>query len=130
MNTRNDIIQLEKKFFQTMVEKNGAAATALCTEDVIVGGSKGAMTVKGADMGKMMAQGKWELHDFELADVAVTFPNDRTAVIGYKITQNMTVEGKPTKLVAADTSTWVSDGEEWLCCAHTETPIGDAHGRK
>jgi ketosteroid isomerase-like protein len=129
MPAQDEIVQLEKRFFQTMIDKDGPAATKLCAENILVGGPQGAMPIKGADMGAMMAHGKWELHKFDMTEVEVVFPNDQTAVIGYKVTQDMTVDGKPTKLVAADTSTWIKHDGRWLCVQHSEAPLGDPYGR-
>ncbi|MET0182917.1 MAG: nuclear transport factor 2 family protein [Caulobacterales bacterium] len=130
MNQRdNEIIDLEKRFFQTMIDKDGDTATKLCSKDVLVGGPQGAMAVKGADMGAMMAHGQWELHSFDMRDINVVYPDDNVAVIGYKITQDMTVDGKPLKLEAADTSTWIKHGGAWHCAQHSESIIGDPYGR-
>jgi len=43
--------------------------------------------------------------------------------------EELTVEGKPVTLDAADSSTWVRRDGHWLCAAHTETLSGDPYGR-
>jgi hypothetical protein len=51
------------------------------------------------------------------------------AVVAYQVHEELTVEGKPVTLDAADSSTWVRRGGHWLCVVHTEAPVGDPYGR-
>lgn len=59
-----------------------------------------------------MASGRkaWELHDFKLDEIDVQFAGRDAAVIGYMVTEDMTVDGKKLKLEAADTSTGSATG--------------------
>lgn len=123
MPSKNEILELEKKFFQTMVDKDGDTATAMCGKDVLVSGSQRAVPVKGADMGKMMAEGKWDLRSFEISDFNVVFPTDELAVSGYKADMDMVMDGKPMKMSTFDSSTWMKDGDSWICIQHSETPM-------
>jgi hypothetical protein len=54
---------------------------------------------------------------------------DDVAVVAYKVREQMTVDGKPLTLEAADASTWVRRDGRWLCALHTESIAGDAFGR-
>jgi hypothetical protein len=54
---------------------------------------------------------------------------DDVAIVAYKVKEDMTVEGKPLQLEAADTSTWVRKDGRWLCALHTEALTGDPFGR-
>ena len=71
----------------------------------------------------------WTLNRFDLDDVQVRVLNDDTAVVAYKVREEMTVEGKPLTLEAADASTWVRKNGKWLCAMHTEALAGDPFGR-
>jgi hypothetical protein len=51
------------------------------------------------------------------------------AIIGYKVHEDITVDGSRLAIDAADTSTWVSQNGSWLCAMHTESLIGDPFGR-
>ena len=71
----------------------------------IVTGSQGVSQISRGDFGKMMEEGKWTLDSYKFSDVQVIFPNESTAVIGYKVKQKGTMDGKPYDMEAADAST-------------------------
>ena len=50
------------------------------------------------------------MHDFKLDEIDVQFAGRDAAVIGYMVTEDMTVDGKKLKLEAADTSTGSATG--------------------
>ena len=52
------------------------------------------------------------------------------AVIVYGVREEMTVDGKPLTLRAADSSVWVRRGDGWRCAMHSESIAGDGFGRK
>jgi hypothetical protein len=65
------------------------------------------------------------LKAFKLSDMQVVFPNEYTAVLTYKVKQDIQARGQPRSETQemADTSTWVRKGEDWRCVMHTETPL-------
>ena len=74
-------------------------------------------------------EGLWNLKSFKLDEVSVTFPAEDVAVIAYRVTEEMEVEGKPLTLKAADATTWVRKGSKWLAALHAESLLGDPFGR-
>src|SRR4029453_2003574 len=97
----------------------------------VVTGAQGVLRMSHNDYRKMAEQGagKFDLKSFKLDDVQVSFPTEDVAGIGYKVTENMDVEGKPLTLKAADATTWVRKDGEWLAALHTESLLGDPFGR-
>jgi uncharacterized protein DUF4440 len=78
----------------------------------------------------MVTNAPYVLHDFELkGDVQVRQIGDDVAILAYKVHEELTVDGKPVKLDAADASTWVRRDGRWLCALHTEAIAGDPFGR-
>ena len=73
---------------------------------------------------KMAEQGAMVLTSFELSDVDVVFPNEKTAIMSYHVKQGMAPRGKAESTVQEmnDTSTWIRSGRRWKCVMHTETP--------
>jgi len=57
--------------------------------------------------------------------VEVISPTPNVAIIAYTVTQNVTMDGKPQELHAADSSTWVRGADGWECHAHSETFLQD-----
>ena len=76
-----------------------------------------------------METGNWVLHEFDIFDAQVQQLSDDVAIIGYKVREKLTVDGKPVTMVAADASTWVKKDSRWLCALHTESVAGDPFGR-
>jgi hypothetical protein len=112
-----------------MKDKDVQGALALTHDPCIVTGPQGVASIDKDKFAEMMAAGQWTLHDFELRDVQVQHLSDDVAIIGYKVKENMTVDGKPVTLEAADASTWVRKDGRWLCALHTESISGDPYGR-
>jgi ketosteroid isomerase-like protein len=123
MTEKQTIIDLEKKFWDTMVSKDADAATDMMAKKSIVTGPQGVSAISRGDFSKMMEEGKWTLDSYKFSDVQVIFPNEGTAVIGYKVKQKGMMDGKPYDMEAADASTWTRFGDEWLCVMHSETTL-------
>jgi hypothetical protein len=45
------------------------------------------------------------------------------------VREQLTVDGNPLTLEAADASTWVRRDGRWVCALHTESIAGDPFGR-
>ena len=129
MASRHDIIELEKKFWQTMVDRDVDTATAMMADTAIVTGAQGAASIDTKTFAKMMKEGSWSLRSFKLDKLQVQFTNDDTAIIGYEVTEKLTVDGKPLELTAYDASVWTRVDGDWKCALHTESVKGDPFGR-
>jgi hypothetical protein len=125
------IIDLEKKFWRTMVDKDIEGSVAMLAGESIVAGSQGTARLTHDDYRGMAKQGDslWQLKSFQLDDLKVMFPSDDVAVIAYTVTEEMEVEGEPVTLKAADATTWIRQDGEWLAALHTESVLGDPFGR-
>jgi ketosteroid isomerase-like protein len=121
----NTIIDLEKKFWQSMVDNDADTAIGMLCETSMMVSGHGAMKFGHDDYRKMAEQGSWVLKSYELSDMNVEFPNDTTAVATYHVKQQVSQRGKsdgPLTQEMNDTSTWIKDGKGWKCVMHTETP--------
>ena len=125
----NELLDLETQFWNSMKNKDIDAALRLTYEPCIVAGAQGVSSIDKQTFAKMMATGAWILHDFLIRDIKVQQLNEEVAVIGYKVHEELTVDGKPITLDAADASTWVRKNGHWLCALHTESLAGDPYGR-
>lgn len=120
------LIDLETRFWQSMVDQDPDTAVSLLSEPALMVSSHGAMKFDHAGYRRMAEQGSLVLTSFELSDIEVVFPNDTTAILTYRVRQEVAGRGKSKAKVQemADTSTWVqSDDEQWRCVMHTETAI-------
>ena len=122
------LIDLEKKFWQSMVDQDTDAALKLLEEPALMVSSHGAMKFDHAGYRKMAEQGSMVVTAFEFSDMQTVFPNDATAILTYRVKQEMANRGESTGKVQemADTSTWVRSGsDDWRCVMHTETPLDE-----
>jgi ketosteroid isomerase-like protein len=124
-----ELLDLENQYWQAMKEKDVDAAMRLTDEECIVTGAQGVGRVDRQALGDMLKNAPYTLHSFELKDAEVRQIRDDVAVVAYKVHEDLTVDGKPVKLEAADASTWVRRGGKWLCALHTEAITGDPFGR-
>ena len=126
----NELMELERQYWQAMKDKDVAAALRLTEDPCIIAGASGIGSIGSATFVKLMEGATWTLHDFQLMPGAkVRMLGDDVAVLAYKVHEEVTVEGKPVWLDAADASTWVRRDERWLCALHTESLAGDPFGR-
>jgi hypothetical protein len=124
MNTPHTLIDLEKKFWQSMVDNDPDSAVELLHEPSMMVGSHGAMQFDRAGYRKMADEMKMQVTAFEFSDIHVVFPNDTTGIVTYKVKQSVAERGdaKPKVQVMNDSSTWIQTGKGWQCVMHTETP--------
>ena len=121
---RNTLVDLETKFWQSMVDQDTDTTLSLLCEPAVMVSAHGAMKFDHDGYRKMAEQGTMVLTSFKLSDVEVVFPNEATAVLTYHVKQSMALRGKTESVTQemTDSSTWVQDGKNWLCVMHTETP--------
>ena len=126
-----EVRALEKRFWDTMKTKDGRTAGKMTDDGCIVVGAQGVSAIDGASMEKMMADGKWELKQYEFDEktMQVKFINDDVAIVAYKVNESLIVDGKPLPLNANDSSVWVRRDGLWRCALHTESLAGDPFGR-
>ena len=130
-STSKTLIDLEKKFWQSMVDQDTEVALELLNEPALMVSANGAMKFDHDGYRKMAENGSWVLKSFELSDVQVMFPNESTALMTYRVKQGVSERGKNQDTVQEmnDTSTWIKVGDTWQCVMHTETPAGAEQAR-
>ena len=53
----------------------------------------------------------------------------RTAIIAYRVREQISVDGEQVELDAYDSSAWHRRDGRWMCVLHTESIAGDPYGR-
>ena len=120
------LIDLEKKFWQSMVDTDTDTALKLLSEPAMMVSSHGAMKFDHPTYRKMAEHGDMVVTGFEMSDVDVAFPNDAIGIVTYHVKQEVAPRGKSggaTTQEMHDTSTWVQSDGQWRCVMHTETPV-------
>jgi hypothetical protein len=126
-----EILDLERRYWEAMRARDVRTAISLTDFPCLIAGASGVRSVEQSTYEKMMTGASWQIHEFEIEDGAeVRQLTDDVAVIGYRVREEMTVDGNPVTLRAADSSVWVRREGGWRCAAHTEAVAGDAFGRQ
>lgn len=123
------LIDLETKFWQSMVDNDTDTALEMLSEPALMVSAQGSMKFDHDGYRQMAEHGSMVLTSFELSDVDVVFPNEKTAIVTYRVKQGVTTRGHDEASLQEmnDTSTWIRTGRQWKCVMHTETPA-DAGG--
>ena len=123
-----EVIALENKFWQSMVDGDTDAALSLLDEPALMVSSHGSMQFDHAGYRKMAEHGDQVVTAFELSDMTAVFPTADTAVLTYRVTQAVAPRDEPdlkTEQQMMDSSVWTRKDGNWLCVMHTETPFGN-----
>ena len=107
------LIDLERRFWQAIVDQDADTATELLTEPALMVSSHGAMKFDHDGYRQMAEKGSMVLKSYELSDMNVVFPNDSTAVLTYHVKQKLAQRGNGKSSVQEmnDTSTWIKEGD-------------------
>jgi Domain of unknown function (DUF4440) len=119
--SKDDIIALEKSYWDAMKDKDGERTSQLAGKISLVTGAQGVMSIAKSKMGQMTEDGKWTLESYAFNDIEVTIPTPDVAIIAYTVKQKVMMNGKSQNLRAADSSTWIRGADGWECHAHSET---------
>ncbi len=119
------LIDLEKRFWQAMVDQDAESAMKLLGEPALMVSAHGALKFDREGYRRMAERGPMIVKSFELSDMDVVFPDDTTAILTYRVKQAVTPRGRNEPVVQEmnDSSTWVKNGQGWQCVMHTETPV-------
>jgi uncharacterized protein (TIGR02246 family) len=125
-----ELLALEKQYWQAQKDKDGAAAAELTDEACLIAGAQGVVEIDRRTLVGMMEDASWSIEDYSIGDdVRVRQLDADTAILAYKVHEDLTVDGEPVSIDAADTSAWVRRDGRWLCALHTESITGDPFGR-
>ena len=132
-DTAQHLIELERKFWQSLVREDTDAALSLLDQQALMVSSHGSMKFDHAQYRQMAQQGPMVLKEFKLGDIDVLQPTEDMAVLTYRVKQSVAPRGsdgmgKMQEMV--DSSTWVRKEDQWQCVAHTETPLDSSAHRR
>ena len=119
---KTNILELEKKYWQGMEDKDYETVRSLTRFPCIVAGKNGVQSVDEASFKAMFEKGlgaKYEVVNFEGEEIQSI--GDNCAVIAYRIDIARDNESEP--LHCACTSTWAKENDGWVCVMHTESEL-------
>lgn len=126
----NELVQLEKKYWQAIKDQDAKTCAELSADPCLVIGAQGVGSYTRQQMRDMMEKEQsYTLQDFELKDVKARMLGPDVGVVAYTVKEQLTVEGRPVSLEAAESSTWVHHDGHWECAMHSESILGDPFGR-
>jgi ketosteroid isomerase-like protein len=121
------LIDLERKFWQSLVDQDTDAALDMLCEPALMVSAHGAMKFDHAGYRRMAEDSGYAVQSYELSNMDVVFPNDETAVVTYRAKQKVSPngDGQTTELDMNDSSTWIKTRDGWKCAVHTESPTAN-----
>ncbi|MGE0160256.1 MAG: nuclear transport factor 2 family protein [Dehalococcoidia bacterium] len=128
--TRQELLNLERRYWSAVQEKDATAATELSDDPCIVVGAQGVGEVSKDELGGLLDSATYELERFDMEDVHVRKLSDGVVALAYKVKESLVVDGEDVSLEAFDSSVWVRRNGEWMCALHTESLAGDPFGRR
>jgi uncharacterized protein (TIGR02246 family) len=126
---KKELLALENQYWQAVKDGDAEAAMKLTDDNCIVTGAKGVGALDRKAVGSMLKQASYKVRTFKLDNAEIRKLSDDVAILAYKVHEELTVDGKPVTVEAADASTWVRRDGRWLCALHTESILGDPYGR-
>lgn len=121
MPTKEEVVDLEKSYWDALKSKDGQRTARLSAKSSLVTGARGVARIDKEKMTKMTEEGNWTLESYAFDDIEVSTPSRDVALIAYTVRQDVTMDGKPDSLRAADSSVWIRGTNGWECHAHSET---------
>ena len=128
-SVEQELVQLEREYWQALKDQDVEAAMRLTDDRCIVTGAQGVASIDREAFKGMLTDPSWSIEAYDISDVQARMLSDDVAIVAYKVREDLTVEGKPLTLEAADSSTWVRRNGRWVCALHTEAITGDPFGR-
>ena len=77
---RNEIIALERSYWDAMKAKDGKRTANLSGEASLVTGARGVTRIPKDKMGKMTEDGSWALNSYEFDDIEIACPAPNVAI--------------------------------------------------
>lgn len=127
---KTELLDLERRYWQTMKDKDARAAVGLTDFPCVVAGAQGVAKVDEQPFSSMLTAGNWTIKSFTIGDDAeLRMVSDDVAILAYKVHEDLIVDGQPVSMDANDASVWVKRDDQWRCALHTESVRGDPYGR-
>lgn len=126
------LLDIERRFWDAMQEKDGKTAGEMTDESCIVVGAQGVNRITPEAMDRMTREGPWQLTRYDLKDdtAQVRMLGDDVALVAYSVHEDVTMEGKPISMDAHEASVWVRRDGEWRCAMHIESLASDNSKQK
>jgi uncharacterized protein (TIGR02246 family) len=126
-----ELMDVERRFWNAMQEKDAAAASKLTDDQCVIVGAQGVSAIDAKTMAKLTSEGQWELKQYAFDEDArqIRFLTDDIAIVAYPVSERVVVDGETLPIEANDSSVWVRRDGQWRCALHTESLAGDPFGR-
>jgi uncharacterized protein (TIGR02246 family) len=121
-DTKDDLVALEKSIWKAFANHDAKAYAATMTDDAMEVGSDGEVTT-GEKLLASVSNPSCNVKSYDLADTRLRQLSPDIAVLTYRLTQDVTCDGKksPTKTFA--TAIYVRQGGKWRWTMFQQTPI-------
>jgi len=121
-DTKEDLVAMEKSIWKAFANHDAKAYADTMTDDAVEIGSDGEATT-GEKLLASISSPSCNVKSFDLADTKLRQLSPDIAILTYRLTQDVTCDGKksPTKTFA--TAIYVRQGGKWRWTMFQQTPI-------
>ncbi|MGB3868084.1 MAG: nuclear transport factor 2 family protein [Flavobacteriales bacterium] len=127
---KDELQELETKYWQALKDKDGVACAELCADPSTVVGAQGIRIIPQERMRTLIEEDtSFRLVHFKLHEMETRMLGPEVGVVTYRVDEKLVLEGKEVSFTAYDASVWVHRQGKWLCALHTEAVQGDPFGR-
>lgn len=125
----NQILELEKRYWTAMENRDFNTVKSLTRFPCIVAGKEGVRRVDEASFKKMFDSGEGsQLKVLDISDFEDEIIGENSAVIAYLIELEYGANDHKSSGKCACTSTWVKENNNWVCAMHTESELNNFKG--
>jgi hypothetical protein len=126
-SAEQELVALEKRYWQAMEENDVETAVSLTDFPCMVAGSGGVQCVDERSYREMMSSPAYQVKQFAVkGEMQARMLSGDVGIVAYEIHQELNVHGHLVTVDATDASTWVKRDGRWRCALHTESIAGDA----
>lgn len=124
---RNEIIILEKKYWDAMANHDFETVKELTFFPCITAGSEGVKSIDEDTFAKLFEQAKNSvIKVLDISNEQVTIVSEDWVVLGYNISLAFTVDGQTKRSYFVCSSAWARINGKWKCPLHSETELSSS----
>lgn len=121
---RNEILILEKKYWEAMANHDFETVKELTFFPCITAGATGVKSIDEDTFAKMFEQAKNNvINVLDISNEQVSIVSEECVVLGYNITLEHTADGYTKRSYCVCSSAWTRINGNWKCSLHSETEL-------
>lgn len=123
MSNVEEILKLERKFWDTMANGQNQESSQLLADQAAMVSGMGALIFSPSEYESMSSESPYSIKEWKMTNEKVFFPTPDVAVVTYLVKQSIEHDGNTQTTDNSESSVWIKSDSSWKCVLHTETPL-------